>query len=186
MPLVLGGYYLAANDTEDLIVRPLSGLHDATPNANAVMVSNLTARSLWTGDVCYAKRAETILSAFAPSIAGNPVGHSGLLGAALDSRAAASAVFVVPKGGDAAPMHVALRKISLPNAVIQEVDDGEALLSSSPAHGKTAVDDKTAADGTVTAYVCIGPECLLPVTEPSKLIETIETSRKNARRVTRA
>ncbi len=37
----LGGYYLAADDTKDLIVRPFSGLDDATPNANAIMVSNL-------------------------------------------------------------------------------------------------------------------------------------------------
>ena len=39
----LGGYYFAADDTADLIVRPFSGQDDATPNANGVMVSNLMA-----------------------------------------------------------------------------------------------------------------------------------------------
>ena len=51
------------------------------------MVSDLTALSLWTGEAAYADRAEAILKAFAASIAGNPVGHSGLLSAALDARA---------------------------------------------------------------------------------------------------
>ncbi len=39
----LSGYYFAADDTGDLIVRPFSGQDEATPNANGVMVSNLTA-----------------------------------------------------------------------------------------------------------------------------------------------
>jgi uncharacterized protein YyaL (SSP411 family) len=66
----LGGYYLAADDTKDLIVLPLSGLDDATPNANAVMASNLVQLSLWTGEDRYAKRAEEIFRAFGPGIAG--------------------------------------------------------------------------------------------------------------------
>ena len=46
----LGGYYFAADDTSDLIVRPFSGQDEATPNANGVMVSNLMALYLWTGE----------------------------------------------------------------------------------------------------------------------------------------
>ena len=168
----LGGYFLAADDTDDLIVRPLSGLDDATPNANATMVSNLLALSLWTGDSSYAERAETILEAFGTSITGNSVGHSGLLGAAVDVLAPALVVLMVPEGGDAAPMRAALRDISLPNAVIQEIRDGEALPLTSPAHGKTSV------DGKVSAYVCVGPQCSLPVTEPSRLATTIKTARQ--------
>ena len=168
----LGGYFLASDDTDDLIVRPLSGLDDATPNANATMVCNLAALSLWTGDRCYAERAETILKAFGSSIAGNPVGHSGLLAAALDSRAPAFIVHMVPEGGDAAAMRAALRDVSLPNAVIQEIKADDELPPSSPAHGKTSV------DGKVTAYVCIGPQCSLPATEPRELAETIKTARQ--------
>ena len=36
-----GGYFLAADDTDDLIVRTINALDDATPNANGTMVSNL-------------------------------------------------------------------------------------------------------------------------------------------------
>ena len=36
-----GGYFLAADDTDDLIVRTINALDDATPNANGTMVSTL-------------------------------------------------------------------------------------------------------------------------------------------------
>ena len=65
--------------------------------------------------------------------------------------------------------------MSLPNAVVQEVREGEsgasALPESSPAHGKTAI------DGKPTAYICIGPQCSLPVTEPAALVETVKAAR---------
>ncbi len=46
------------------------------------------------------------------------------------------------------------------------------LPASSPAHGKTAL------DGKPTAYVCIGPQCSLPVTEPAELVETVKAARQ--------
>ena len=168
----LGGYHLAADDTKDLIVRPLSGLDDAAPNANAVMVSNLVALSLWTGETRYANRAEEILRAVGSGIAGNPVGYSGLLGAAIDMMAPALVVLIVPEGEDASAMRAALRDVSLPNAVIQEIRESESPPDNSPAHGKTAT------DGKVTAYVCLGPQCSLPVTEPLRLVESIKAARE--------
>jgi uncharacterized protein YyaL (SSP411 family) len=167
----LGGYHLAADDTQDLIVRPFSGLDDATPNANAVMVSNLVALSLWTGDPRFAKRAEVILWGFGGAMAENPVGHAGLLGAALDGLAPSLIVLIVPLDGDAKELRAALRGVSLPNAVVQEIRQGVALPASSSAFGKTAI------DGKPTAYVCLGPQCSPPVTDRAKLVETIKAAR---------
>ena len=56
-----GGYYLAADDTDDLIVRTINALDDATPNANGTMVSNLMQLYLWTGEERYRDRAEAIV-----------------------------------------------------------------------------------------------------------------------------
>ena len=168
----LGGYCLAADDTDDLIVRPFSGHDDATPNANAMMISNLTALSLWTGEARYGTRANEILQRFAGAVAGNPVAHSGMLAAAIDTMAPALVVLMVPDGGDASAMRAALRDVSLPNVVVDEVWVDETLPASSPAFGKTPVDGKT------TAYVCLGPQCSLPVTEPEKLVETIKAARQ--------
>ncbi|MDJ0514406.1 MAG: thioredoxin domain-containing protein [Methyloceanibacter sp.] len=167
----LGGYHLAADDTDDIIVRPLNAMDDATPNANAMMVSNLSALASWTGDNAYTDRAEKIITSFGPAITANPVGHSGMLGAALDRLAPALIVLMVPEGGDPAAMRAALRDVSLPNVVIDEVWADETLPSTSPAAGKTVVDN------TTTAYVCIGPQCSLPVTEPERLVETARGAR---------
>jgi uncharacterized protein YyaL (SSP411 family) len=88
--------------------------------------------------------------------------------------APALVVLIVPEGCDASAMRSALRDVSLPNAVIQEVREGDAVPDSSPAHGKTAV------DGRVTAYVCLGPQCSLPVREADALVETIKAAREVA------
>jgi len=61
--------------------------------------------------------------------------------------------------------------VSLPNVVVDEVWADETLPSNSPASGKAPV------DGNTTAYVCIGPQCSLPVTDADKLVETIKAAR---------
>jgi len=170
----LSGYHLAADDTDDLIVRPFSGLDDATPNANAMMVSNLLALTSLTGNTAYTDRAEAIVAAFGASITANPVGHAGFLSAALDCLAPALILLMVPKGGDASAMRAALADVSLANAVVREIGEGESLPTSSPAAGKTAI------DGKVSAYVCVGPQCSLPVTDPGKLAQTIKAARQVA------
>jgi uncharacterized protein len=174
----LGGYYFAADDTSDLIVRPFSGQDEATPNAGGVMVSNLTALAQWIGEERYRKRADAILRGFAGAMGENVLAHSGLLAASIDALAPALIVLIVPEGSDAKPLRRALADVSLPNAVVQEIRAGEsgarALPDSSPAHGKTAI------DGKPTAYVCIGPQCSLPVTDAAKLAETIKTARQVA------
>jgi len=81
-------------------------------------------------------------------------------------------VLIVPQGGDPRPLRRALAGVSLPGTVVQEVREGEALPSSSPAHGKTAI------EGRPTAYICIGPQCSLPVTEPAALVETVKAARQ--------
>ena len=168
----LGGYYFAADDTADLIVRPFSGQDDATPNANGVMVSNLMALYLWTGEERYRERAEAILRGFGAAMSENVFAHAGLLVATLDSYAPALIVLIVPEGADAKALRRALAGVSLPGAVVQEVRAGEPLPASSPAHGKTAI------EGKPTAYVCIGPQCSLPVTEPAALVETVKAARQ--------
>jgi hypothetical protein len=171
----LGGYYFTADDTVDLIVRPFSGQDEATPNANSVMVSNLVALSLWTGEERYRERAEAILSGFAGAMNESVLAHAGLLAATLDAHAPVLIVLTVPKSGDAGELRRALGHVSLPNAVVQEVREGEEASStlppSSPAHGKTAIDGKS------TAYVCIGPQCSLPVTDAAALVATIKAAR---------
>jgi len=59
---------------------------------------------------------------------------------------------------------------------VQEVREGDqgtsATAASSPAHGKSAI------GGKPTAYVCIGQQCSMPVTEPAALVETVKEARQ--------
>jgi uncharacterized protein YyaL (SSP411 family) len=43
--------------------------------------------------------------------------------------------------------------------------------ASSPAHGKRAI------EGKPTAYICIGPQCSAPVTEPEALVAAVKAGR---------
>jgi uncharacterized protein len=173
----LGGYYFAADDTRDLILRPLNAQDDAVPNANGVMVSNLMALYLWTGEERYRIRAETIVRSFAGAIAENMFTHTGLLTGAMDVLAPAHIVLVVPEGGDARSLRRALSDASLPGAVVREIREGESgdshasVPESSPAYGKHAI------GGKPTAYVCIGPQCSAPVTEPAALVAAAREAR---------
>jgi uncharacterized protein len=167
-----GGYYLAADDTVDLIVRTINALDDATPNANGTMVSNLMALFSRAWEERYRDRAEAIVRGFSGDVARNVFAHTGLLTATLDLNAPAQIVIVVPEGGDARELRRALANVSLPGAVVQEVREGDSIAASSPAHGKTAL------HGKPTAYVCIGPQCSAPVTDPAALVETVKEARQ--------
>ena len=167
-----GGYFLAADDTDDLIVRTINALDDATPNANGTMVSNLMQLYLWTGEERYRDRAEAIVKSFGSALAKNVFSHTGILTGVIDLLAPAHIVIVVPEGGDATELRRALDDVSLPNAVVQEVRAGESVPNNSPAHGKYAI------DGKPTAYVCIGPQCSAPVTEPAALVEAVRAGRQ--------
>ncbi|MEM6795573.1 MAG: thioredoxin domain-containing protein, partial [Acidobacteriota bacterium] len=74
-------YATSAEDTSDVIVRLASGTDDATPNANGIMVSNLAALTLITGNLDYVQQAAQIVDSFGPELAGNLIGYTGLLAA---------------------------------------------------------------------------------------------------------
>jgi uncharacterized protein YyaL (SSP411 family) len=167
-----GGYFLAADDTGDLIVRTINALDDATPNANGTMVSNLMQLYLWTGEERYRDRAEKIVKGFGNALGKNVFSHTGLLTGVIDLLAPAHIVIVVPEGGDATALRRALADVSLPNAVVQELRARDSVAANSPAHGKKAI------DGKPTAYVCIGPQCSAPVTDAAALVEAVREGRQ--------
>ena len=165
-----GGYATSADDTTDVIVRLRPGSDDATPNANAIMVSNLVALTTLSGDAKYAERASVILVAFGSELGRNVIAHTGLLSAAIDLIAPQ---LVVLAGGDltgAKALIEAIRSISLPGAPLYGLDG--AIRSELPALG-----DKPTVNGQTAAYACLGPQCSQPLTDPAELIRTLKTQR---------
>jgi uncharacterized protein len=177
-----GGYAFTADDTPDVIVRMRSAHDDATPNANALMVSNLVALHLLTGRPAYLARAEAIAKAFAGDLARNLFGHCGLIAGALDLVAPQHVVVIESDAGKAAasvaagatsPLARAMFDLSLPGAVQQTVAPSQPLASP-------ALAGKTAKAGKPTAYACLGAQCSLPVGEPEALLELLRRQRSAA------
>ena len=139
-----GGYYLSADDTSDLFMRPLSASDDAVPNANATMLQNLADLYTLTGDTAYLKRADALLSAFQGAAQTMAIAYTGLLSGVLTLIAPHHIVIAGDRSGpEASAWERALAKVSIPNGVVQWIGDGSNLPASSPAAGKGAVAAKS-------------------------------------------
>ena len=99
-----GGYAFTADDTPDVIVRMRGAHDDATPNANAIMITNLVALGLLTGKPAYLDRAEAIPQAFAADLGKNTLGHCGLLAGFFDLIAPQQVVVIETRQDAAAPV----------------------------------------------------------------------------------
>ncbi|MCY3672426.1 MAG: thioredoxin domain-containing protein [Alphaproteobacteria bacterium] len=154
-----GGWFFAADDTERLIVRARTAADNPTPSGNGMMVDVL-ARLWWlTGEARYRRRAEAAVAAFAGETARNIFPLSTLLNANALLQDAVQVVLA----GDDGRLRRAVERVSLPSRVLALIDAAETLPDGHPAAGKTAV------EGRPTAYVCRGPVCSLPVTDPDEL-----------------
>lgn len=162
-----GGYFTAADDTSDVVVRLKSASDDATPSANAIQLSNLIALSAVTGDLSYDDRAAELARVFSGPVARSPTGYCGLIAAGLDLG---RLVQVAVIGGRKSDLQKALTDISVPGAVTFVSETG-SFPDGSALAGKMSIDGKS------TAYVCVGPVCGLPVQEPQELRKEVLIAR---------
>ncbi|MFA5957343.1 thioredoxin domain-containing protein [Hyphomicrobium sp.] len=162
-----GGYFTAADDTVDVILRLKSASDDATPSANAIQLSNLNALAALTGDTRYDDRAVELTKVFSGAVARAPTGHCGLIAAELDLG---RLVQVAVIGGGDADFQTALRTISVPGAVVFETGTGSFPEGS-------AFVGKTSPDGKSIAYVCVGPVCGAPIREAETLTKELLIAR---------
>ena len=166
-----GGYATSADDTKDVIARLRPGTDDATPNANAIMLSNLVALSILSGETRYLERAEALLAAFAGDVGRNIVAHTGLLASTFD-LISPQQVVVAGQHLEAGPELIeVIRSISLPG-VLQY-----ALSDTASGSGLPGLRDKSGVNSRAAAYVCIGPQCSPPLTEPAELARTLKQQR---------
>jgi uncharacterized protein YyaL (SSP411 family) len=167
-----GGYAMAADDNPDVIVRLRRAHDDATPNANAIMLSNLAHLFLLTGESRYLDRAEAIPQAFAASLTRNQVAHTGMFASAFDLLAPQQVVIAGTSGSaDTSQLVAVLRSLSLPGCVEQVIAADTPLPSIPALAGKKPV------EGKATAYVCSGTQCSAPITEPEALRNTLMRTR---------
>ncbi|MGE5268033.1 MAG: thioredoxin domain-containing protein [Thiohalocapsa sp.] len=163
-----GGYFFAADDTGDLITRVKTAADAAVPSGNGTLVGVLTRLDLLTGDDGYRRRAEAIVGAFSGELGRNFFPLATLINnAELTMKPLQIVLIGRPEDAALAALRQAVHAVSLPNRVVQVVSPEAALHPNHPAHGKGLV------GGRAAAYVCEGPVCSLPLTEPQALIDNL-------------
>jgi uncharacterized protein len=163
-----GGYFFAANDTKRLIARVKTAADSAVPAGNGTLVGVLTRLAILTGEETYRRRAETIIETFSGEIARNFFPLATLLNN-IEIFQKPLQIVVVGEKSDPATQSLlrAVYSVSLPNRVVLALAPGGSLPANHPAFGKGLVDGKPA------TYVCEGPVCSLPITDPESLLETL-------------
>ena len=161
-----GGYFLTADDAEQLLAREKPAYDGAEPSGNAVATHNLLRLAEWTLNASYRQRAQHCLQAFASALKQRPTSMPRLL-SALDfflDRPKEIAIIKASTADTVEPFLEQLRRYFLPNRVLTIVTQGDELA----AHQQVVpwLEAKRAIKGKVTAYVCEQHVCSLPTADP--------------------
>ena len=164
-----GGYFFTADDAPGLIARTKHAHDNATPSGNGAMAEVLTRLHLLTGETRHRDRAEAVIGAFSGELAKNFFPLSTLLNAAEFMARPLQIAIRGPRGAaaTAALLSAVATSASLPNLVFSVLTSDATLPASHPAYGKGMIGVKPA------AYVCEGPVCSPPITDPAALMEDL-------------
>ncbi len=168
-----GGFFLTADDSEELIVRTKEAYDGVTPSGNSAAAYNLTRIARITGNTNYEELAWKTMEAFGLSVERTPYGNCQML-IALDMLLGPSREIVL--AGDETDMVLhemaaEVRRQFLPRSILLHRPSGD-----SPAIADIAefVGAQPPADGKATAYVCRNYACELPVTGVDALAELLQ------------
>ncbi len=158
------GYYLSADDTDDVISRAKTIADNATPSGNGIMLEVLARLYGHTGEPNLSRRAEALATVFSGENPNYLLGIPGLLSAyEYLSNPVQIAIIGDPDDPRTRDLRSAAFQASRPCKIIALVRPAEHLPEHHPAAGKTQT------DGQATAYVCVGPRCGLPATSVADL-----------------
>ncbi len=126
------------------------------------------ALHLLTGKSEYVARAEAIPTAFSAELARNLISHCGLVASIFDLNVPQQVAIV---GEDRRELLAALQGVAMPGALELSVPTAANLGASPVVKAGSSLPERTA------AYVCVGPQCSLPITEPQALLEALRQAR---------
>ena len=159
-----GGYYLTADDADDVITRTKNSLDNATPAGNAIMAEVLARLYHLTGRDEYRSRCESLIAAFSGEVAKNAYPYVTLINAAQFLAEGTQMIIIGdPTSAETRELLAARNRVSVPASVVSIIANGNQLSPGHPALGKTMI------DGQPTAYICHGPVCSAPLTDPQAL-----------------
>jgi uncharacterized protein YyaL (SSP411 family) len=169
-----GGFYLAPDDGESLLVRKQEIYDGAIPSGNSVAMLNLLRLGRMTANPDFEEKAARIGHAFSGSVKQSPAAHGQLM-VALDFGIGPSYEVVIAGDEDAADtraMAEALRTRFLPNKVmLLNPSDRESTKIAGLAQ---FTENQSSIGGRATAFVCLNHNCRLPTTDISKMLELLD------------
>jgi len=159
-----GGYFLSADETDDVITRPKTVADNATPSGNGIMAEVLARLFHLTGDEAYRHRADHLFRLFSGDNPQYLFSIPGLL-TSFEFLAGSTQIAIIGEPDDPATLNLrhAVFGAGVPLKVVTLLAPGESLPEIHPAREKGPV------EGRPTAYVCVGSTCSLPVTDPDDL-----------------
>jgi len=168
-----GGFYLTADDSETLLVRPKEVHDSAVPSGNSVAMLNLLRLSGITADPDLKEKAAQIGRTFSRRVKSAPAAYTQLM-VALDFAIGPSCELVIAgdsKTDDTKAMLRALRQQFVPNKVVvlrpteQDSPDIEKIIGF--------LNNYPSIDGKATAYVCFDYVCRLPTTDVETMVRLL-------------
>ncbi|MGH6684737.1 MAG: thioredoxin domain-containing protein [Pseudolabrys sp.] len=167
-----GGYYLSADDADDLLLRPHATQDDATPNPNAVAAQNLVRLAVLAGDDTWRAKADRLIESILSATERNLFGHVALLNA-LDLRLRSTEIVVT--GPEAERFAQAALKLPYLDRTVLRAASVADLPASHPA--QQAIQAKINAAPGSAAFVCVGERCSLPVSSTDAIADAVTAMR---------
>jgi uncharacterized protein YyaL (SSP411 family) len=164
-----GGYYLSADDADDLLLRPHSTADDATPNPNAVAAQNLLRLAVLAGDDRWRALADLLIDGILSAAASNLFGHVALLNA-LDLRLRGAEIVLT--GREADRFAQAALKLPFLDRIVLRAASAADLAVAHPAQQKIKAAPESA------AFICVGATCSLPVGSADEIAKTVAAMRR--------
>ncbi|HVZ86061.1 MAG TPA: thioredoxin domain-containing protein [Polyangia bacterium] len=164
-----GGWFMTADDHEQLIAREKPAYDGAEPSGASVALLSVQRLHTFTSDDRWRAVADKALANLAAALTENPLALAEALLAVDHAADQPREIAVVwPDGGAAggAPLLDVLRRTFVPNRALAAGSEAEtaALAGLIP-----WLADKPALAGRPTAYVCVQGRCDLPVHDPDAL-----------------
>jgi len=160
----INGYAFYPDDSDPLFVRPRMVFDNPSPAANGTMLFVLTRLAMLTGEVDYMSRASTLAATFGNE-ANRMLQGAGSYLNGFEYLINTLMIVVIGHKGHARTQELlrAYWSRPMPNAMVLQLEPGDALPAGHPAAGRGME------GGHPTAYICQTGQCSQPITNAADL-----------------
>ena len=168
-----GGFFMTADDSEELIVRSKEIYDGAIPSGNSIAALNLLMLGRITGDSKYDQKSLETFKAFSNQVRQSPSAYTQLM-IALDFAVGPSNEVVIVgdlNSGETIKMLSSLREEFIPNKVVlfrPDTDEKPPIVQMAE-----YTENQRSIDGKATAYVCRNFACKQPTNDPKQMLKFI-------------